>query len=135
VSALQSLPPGGGTGAQSDALSLAFILKEARQIARGSMVYLILITDTAWNRSFNTEKDGKGEMLCLFKSVYEEFQGKLHATLVALGVQGATGFEEILDSVIPVSNEELVNYSAVAEKIGVYVAACMRERRRIVEKQ
>ena len=134
ISALVSLPDT-GQGDQSDALSLAFILKEARQIARGSMIYLILITDTLWIRSFNTQKDGKEEMLCLFKSVYQEFQGKLHTTLVALSVQGVTGFEDILDSVITVSNKDLVNYSAVAEKIGVYVAACMKERRRLVEKQ
>ncbi len=134
VGALVSLPDS-GTGAQSDALSVAFILEEARRIARGSMVYLILLSDTAWNRSFNTEKSGKEEMQCLLQASYEEFKGKLHATLVALGVQGATGFEDLLDAVITVSDGELVNYSSVAEKIGVYVAACMRERRRLIERQ
>ncbi|MBE9545417.1 MAG: hypothetical protein IMF02_13040, partial [Proteobacteria bacterium] len=127
--ALISLPDS-GTGAQSDALSLAFILNEARQIARGNMIYMIVISDTAWNRSFNIEKSGFEEVRCIFENAYDEMEGKLHATLVALGISGETGFEDLLDRVITVSSEELQNYSIVAEKIGVYVASCIRERKR-----
>jgi hypothetical protein len=35
--------------------------------------------------------------------------------------------------VIPVSQEELGNTDKVAEKIGLYVASCMRERRQLKE--
>jgi hypothetical protein len=124
--------PNTGTGVQSDALSLAFIMGEARGLARNNMVYLILISDTEWNRSFQTGKDGKEEVYSYFKTAYEEFSGKLHTTLVALGVSGETGFEDMLDKVIAVSDDELGDYVAVAEKIGVYVASCMRERRKMV---
>ena len=124
--------PNTGTGVQSDALSLAFIMEEARQLARGNMVYLCLISDTAWNRSFHTERGGEEEVRSYFRMAYEEFPGKLHTTLVALGVSGETGFEEALDAVITVSDKELKDHAAVAEKIGVYVASCMRERNRLV---
>jgi len=122
--------PDSGTGAQSDALSLAFILNEARQIARGNMIYLIVISDTAWNRSFNSQKSGFEEVRSYFESVYDEMKDKLHTTLVALGGSTETGLEDLLDRVIAVSSEELKNYHVVAEKIGVYVASCIRERKR-----
>ena len=99
--------PDSGTGAQSDALSLAFILNEARQIARGNMIYLIVISDTAWNRSFDNEKSGFEEVRSYFENVYDEMGDKLHTTLVALGVSTETGFEDLLDRVIAVSSEEL----------------------------
>jgi hypothetical protein len=126
--ALVSLP-GRGTGVQSDALSLAFMIEEARQLARGSMIYLILLSDTAWNRSFSSEKDGYQEVAALFENARGEYGDRLHSTLVALGVSEGTGLEEFLDKVICVSREELQHHSAVAEKIGLYVAACIRERR------
>ncbi len=124
--ALVSLPFK-GTGAQSDALSLGFILSEAKQIARGGMVYMILISDTAWNKSFRESKSGFDEVHACFESAYEEFEGKLHTTLVALGVADNTGLEDMLDQVIRVSAPELENHAAVAEKIGLYVAECMRQ--------
>jgi hypothetical protein len=37
--------------------------------------------------------------------------------------------------VITVSNDELKDPSAVAAKIGLYVAACMKERRRLVARK
>jgi hypothetical protein len=124
--------PDTGTGVQSDALSLAFMLDEARQVARAGCLYLILITDCAWNRSFNTEKEGKEEVYSLLQAAYEESGNKLHVTLVALGVNEETGFEGLVDKCIRVSQDNLVNYSSIAEQIGVYVASCMKERRKVV---
>ena len=69
-----------------------------------------------------------------FKTAYKEFDGKLHATLVALGVSEKTGFEDVLDRVILVSKSDLENYSVVAEKISVYVATCMKERHKLISK-
>lgn len=132
--ALVSLPDS-GTGIQSDALSLAFMLDEAAALACGRRIYLILITDCAWNTSFNVGKSGKEEVQACFHSAYERFGDKLHTTLVALGVSGETGFEDLLDKVITVSQGELTNPSAVAGKIGLYVAACMKERRRLMARQ
>ncbi len=129
VRAVANLPEK-GTGVQSDALSLAFIMEEAVKISRGGRIYLVLISDTAWNRSFRTQKTGKTEMLSLFSSLKQEIGERLHITLTALGVSGETGFESILDAVITVSRDALSNQEAVAEKIGVYVARCIRERRR-----
>ncbi|MDY6988906.1 MAG: hypothetical protein SWQ30_12720 [Thermodesulfobacteriota bacterium] len=126
--------PDTGTGVQSDALSLAFIMEEAQRLAKGTMIYLILLSDTEWNRSFDTEKDGEEEVYAYFESAYEALPGKLHTTLVALGVSEETGFEDLLDKVITVSSEELEDYAAVAEKIGVYVASCVSERSRLVRR-
>lgn len=129
IRAVASLPES-GTGMQSDALSLGFILDEAKKLARGNMVYLTLISDTAWNRSFHTELSGEEEVKALFTQAYERFMGKLHVTLVALGIESETGFEQQLDSVISVANKELENAPLVATKIGDYVAGCLRERRK-----
>jgi hypothetical protein len=132
--ALLSLPDS-GTGAQSDALSLAFMLDEAAELARGRRIYLILLTDCAWNVSLNVGKSGKEEVYSYFQGAYERFGDKLHTTLVALGVAGQTGFEDLLDKVIAVSNDELKDPSSVAGKIGHYVAACMKERRRLMARK
>lgn len=129
VRAIASLPDG-GTGAQSDALSIAFMLDEAKRLARGDTVYLVLLSDTAWNRSFNTQRSGKDEMLACFEQARRTFSGKLHTTMVALGVGGSTGFEAHVDEVIAVSAAELKDACAVADKIGLYVARSMRLRRR-----
>ncbi|MFQ5650715.1 MAG: hypothetical protein ACE5IY_12300 [bacterium] len=127
--------PDTGTGVQSDALSLAFMMQEAQAVARGRMVYLILLTDCAWNRSFNGKKTGQQEVLSLFESLYDSCQNKLHTTLVALGVESKTGFEELLDKVIRVTRTELTDYQAVARKIAVYVASCLNERNKLVARQ
>ncbi|MGA1871945.1 MAG: hypothetical protein ACMUJM_25800 [bacterium] len=127
--ALISLPKS-GTGAQSDALSLAFILDEAYRIAQGKMVYLILITDCMWNRTSPIEKSGKDEVYSYFRKAYERFTKRLHTTLVALGVSGKTGFEDIVEKVITVSGEDLGDYNKIANKISLYVASCMKERHR-----
>ncbi|MDP8256305.1 MAG: hypothetical protein P9M14_11190 [Candidatus Alcyoniella australis] len=129
VRTLVSLPDS-GTGVQSDALSIAFMLEEATKIAKGKMIYLILISDCRWNRSFDTDKSGREEVISCFKSAYENLAGKLHTTLVALGVEGRTKLEDQLDKVITVSKDKLEDYVAVAEQISVYVASCIKERKK-----
>jgi len=127
--------PDNGTGVQSDALSIAFMLEEAKRLARGRMIYLILITDCEWNVSFNKGKKGREEVRALFESVYAQAEGKLHTTMVALGVKKETSFEDLLDKVIVVPEEKLTDCAAVAEQIGVYVASCMKERVRLVARR
>ena len=127
IRAVASLPDT-GTGVQSDALSIAFIMDEARRLARSEMIYFILISDTAWNISFPGSRDGGAEVYAYFNNIYKTIPGKLHVTLVGLGISEETGFEKLLDKVIRVSETELTDYSKVAEKIGSYVASCMRER-------
>jgi hypothetical protein len=122
--------PDSGTGAQSDALSLAFLIEEARKIARGRTVYLVLITDCAWNRSFMKEMSGQDEVYNYFQWAYDEFGDKLHTTLVALGVENETGFENLLDKVIKISQQELTDYVTVANHISSFVATCIKEQRR-----
>jgi hypothetical protein len=134
VRALVTLPDH-GTGVQSDALSIAFITDEARRLARGRMIYLILITDCAWNMSFKTGRSGKEEVYTLFENLTHQYKSKLHTTLVALGVNGATGFENLLDKVINIDRNELTDPAAVAEKIGLYVASIMRERKKWLAKK
>lgn len=132
VRAVAALPDSGGTGVQSDALSLSFLLQEGRRLAKGSMVYLVLITDSAWNRSFHMELSGKEEVRAVFKNAYEEFAGKLDTTVIALGVSEETGLEDMVQKVIAVSEKQLEDPGNVAREIALYVAACIRDRKKIV---
>lgn len=129
IRALASLPDE-GTGAQSDALSLTFILEEARKLARGRMIYLVLISDCAWNQSFRTSLSGQQEVQAFFRGAAATLPGKLHTTLVALGGSQITGLEQLVDKILRVSEKELTDYVAVACRIGAYVASCLRERQR-----
>ena len=126
--------PASGTGAQSDALSLAFMLEEARRLARGRMIYQILLSDCAWNACLRLGKSGREEVQAFFETVYQESSGKLHTTLVALGVKGETGFETLLDRVLVVNDAQLTDPVGLAGQIGAYVASCLRERHRWVKK-
>ncbi|HEU4388591.1 MAG TPA: hypothetical protein VFV34_12390 [Blastocatellia bacterium] len=126
--------PRTGTGVQSDALSLAFMIEEAEKVAGGRMIYLILISDCKWNQSFNTGKTGEQEVRAFFETANREFDGKLHTTLVALGGASETSLDDLLDKVIVVSDGDLGDYAAVAAQIGVYVASCMIERQRQLSK-
>lgn len=132
--ALLSLP-NSGSGGQSDALSIAFVMNEAAALARGRRIYMVLITDCGWCNSFNIGKSAKEEVFAYFQSAYMDLGDRLHATLVALEVSGQTGFENLLDKVIPVTSAELNDPVAVAGKIGLYVAACMKERRRMLTRR
>lgn len=131
VRAVASLPET-GTGIQADVLSLAFMLKEARALARGGMVYLTLITDTSWNTSFRSSRSGKEEMLAWMAAAQAE--GMLHTTLVALGISSPTGFEDTADKVVLVPSSSLSDPAAVAGNIATYVATCVVERRRAKRK-
>jgi hypothetical protein len=131
---LVSLPPF-GTGHQHDALSLAFMLEEARRLARGRMIYLILLTDCCWCTSFKSELSAQEEVRAFFENAYRDLSGKFHTTLVGLGVSGKTGFEALLDKVLVVTRDQLADPAAVAGQIGAYVASCLKERRRWVVKK
>jgi len=133
VRALVSLP-NTGTGMQSDALSIAFMLDEAWALARGRMVYLILISDCAWNISFRAGRSGAEEVKALLESVYASHPGRLNITLVGLGVDGQTGFESLVNKAIRVPAAQLGDPAAVAREIGLYVASCMQERKRFLRK-
>jgi len=118
-----------GRGAQSDALSVSLILDEAGDIARGRMIYLILISDCKWNSSFMESDGGEAEMRHLLESRSDKLGDRLHTTLVALGVEGETGLDDLVNRTICVSNDEMTDHAAVANRIGAYVASCMREWR------
>ena len=132
IRAVASLPDK-GTGVQSDALSLAYIMAEARSLARGGMVYFTMLTDTAWNRSFQEEMNGQQEVAALLRTLREEMGPKLHALLVALGEQCTLGLREYLDKVIPVSGQDLNDPAALAKRVGEYVSSRLRQPRRPVQ--
>ena len=128
VRALVTLPDT-GTGVQSDALSLSFIMDEARSLTKGT-IYLIHITDCKWNRSFDTSMTGEEEVRALFES-WEQDSCQLHITMVALGGPDRTGLETLVDNTIALTDGELQDFTAVADKIGRYVALCISERNRL----
>ncbi len=128
--------PDTGTGVQSDALSLTFMLQEARRLARGRMIYLILLTDCVWNRSFSElDMTGLDEVAQVFEQAYEHHGTKLHSTLVALGANDEAIPDALFDHVIRVPDADLTNPEAVAEEVGTYVASVLRERRRLLAKR
>jgi hypothetical protein len=137
ASGLVTLPES-GTGAQSDALSLKFIFEEAARLSRKQMVYMILLTDTAWNKSFkDSAMSPEEEVYTVLADAYEDFGDKLNITLVALGVSEQKNIgmiENIVDYTVKVPSEQLVNYDSVADKISAYVTKCMRERNSLVQK-
>lgn len=126
--------PNSGTGGQADALSVNFMMDEARRLARGRMIYLILISDCAWNISFYSGLSGAQEMYKLMETLNAELKDKLHSTLVGLGVGNTTGFETVMDKVIPIAPDDLQDTFAVTEKISLYVASLMKERTKLIAK-
>jgi hypothetical protein len=117
-----------GSGAQRDALQLSFILDEAVQIARGRMIYLVVISDTCWNKSFQeTRKSPAEEVAGFFAGAYDRLPDRLHVTLVALAPDTTeTGFEKTIDQVVTVTARDLEDPEAVAARIGVYVTSQIR---------
>jgi hypothetical protein len=131
IRAVAALPQK-GTGMQADAPSIQFLMDEAQRLARGRSIYLVLISDTEWNCSVGGES-GYAEVRAVLGDNIQQLKERLHVTLVALGVDGDTGFEDIVDAVVRVSDAELTNTTAVAQKIAVYVARCMGERRKLID--
>ncbi len=130
--AIVSLPES-GTGMQSDALSIRFMIDEAVRIAKGRMIYLILLTDCAWNRSFDSEKTGTEEVMTVLGTINIELKGKLHVTLVSLGNVVEDNIKKHVDKVITISDTDLNDTRKVAEQIGVYVASCIGERKKLTK--
>ena len=104
-------------------------------LARGKMIYVILISDCEWNRSFNAGESGAEEVRAVLEEAYRRWTNRLDVTLVALGVQGETGFEDLVNKVVTVPDDRLNDCAAVAGQIGVYVASCMTERRKLISRR
>jgi hypothetical protein len=126
---------GSGTGAQSDAVQFTFMYQEARKHARGRNIYWMVISDTSWNQCFETSESAADEVRTVFETAYSELGDKLDITLVGLGVDEETGFEDLLDTVICISDEDLEDIDKVAAQIGRFVAQNMvRQRRESAER-
>jgi hypothetical protein len=125
--------PESGSGSQSDALSISFMLNEAKTLARGRMIYLILISDCSWNRSFSQGLTGAEEIQASLSGFSTQTNDKLDTTLVALAKKGDTGLENHTDRIIHVSDDELTDYSRVAQNIGTHVASIIRSRKHLLK--
>lgn len=133
VRAVASLPDS-GSGGQADALSLAHLFDEAQKLRRGAQVYLVLITDCAFNKSFHgTAHTPCEEVVAVLKDGRKQFDEKLHVTLVALQQSVPEEAKEEADAVIVVDKDDLSDPAKVARDIGAYVATCIRERRNAME--
>jgi hypothetical protein len=131
IRAVAALPQK-GTGMQADAPSIQLLMDEAQRLSRGRSIYLVLISDTKWNCSVGGES-GYAEVRAVLEEQIRQLKERLHVTLVALGVDDDTGFEDVVDAVVRVSDEELTDTAAVAQKIALYVARCMGERRKLMD--
>lgn len=134
VRAVAALPQE-GSGAQSDALSLTYMLDEARTLSRGSQIYLTLITDCAFNKSFpGNNASPVAEVVGVLDEAREKLDGKLHVTLVALQDSVPDEINEAVDAVVAVDKKEIGNPALVAQKVGTYVAGCIQERRKTMQR-
>jgi hypothetical protein len=130
--------PDKGSGEQADAISLQFMLDEAVRIARGRSIYLTLMGDFKWCRSFPgrlpisaAESDiAEYEVRTFFENAYKRLRERLHVTLVGLNARAPQRYESLVDKVITVPEDKLNDSPAVAEQIGAYVAQCIRERKK-----
>lgn len=127
--------PDKGSGGQADALSMQFVLDEAVRLAKNRNIYMIILCDCKWCPSFpefsqRSKRDPVGaelEVRAFFAGAKERLGSRLHITLVGLDALKPESYADVVDKVIVVTAAELSNYTAVAEKVGSYVAACMRE--------
>jgi hypothetical protein len=122
--------PDAGSGDQSDALSLAFMIEEAKRLAPGCNIYLTLITDLGFCSSYRTGRTAPEEVRATLETAYQELVDRLQVTFVVLGRERETGFEDLVD-VVRVSSAELEDVGQVAERVGTYVASAMQRRRRM----
>jgi hypothetical protein len=124
--------PNYGTGAQRDALSLLYMLGEAKTLSRGvACVYLTLISDCAFNRSFDkTGMRPEEEVAQVIDEGRRMLNNKLHVTLVALEGRVGDMVRKSVDAVISVDKTALEQPDKVAETVGTYVASCIQTRRR-----
>ncbi|MBU2488588.1 MAG: hypothetical protein KKA60_04280, partial [Proteobacteria bacterium] len=122
--------PDMGSGAQKDVVSVARILEEARTLARGNRIYLVLITDCEWNVSLHMGKSGFEEVKGFFSEAARKANGSLHTTLVAVGKDAPTDLEDVLDAVIRIPADKLEDVGAVANQLARHVADCIRTHRR-----
>ena len=135
VRAVASLP-NRGTGCQSDAISLKYMLDEAVAVARGSQIYLTLISDCAWNKCFEeSENSAEQEVAGVLELFRKDLGDRLHVTLVALEETEDDAVDRVVDKKITIEDDALDNPGEVAESIGAYVASCIRERRRAARRR
>jgi hypothetical protein len=121
-----------GAGGQQDALSLAFCLSAARRLAGRDNIYLVLISDMGWCKSFSGQHTALNEVKEFFVNARATLGNQFHSTLVALScTTAATSLDDVVDSVIPVPATGLASYGLVADRLSRYVAKCMRDRRRL----
>lgn len=131
--------PNKGRGGQADAISLQFMLDEAVRLAKGKNIYLILIADFKWCPSFQDPQSrlkkrplgAELEVRTFFENAYKKLGDKLHVTMVGLDALKPETYANLVDKVIAVPKAELSDYTAVADRIGTYVANCVRERRKL----
>jgi hypothetical protein len=115
---------------QSDAAQLTFMLQEARKHARGRSIYWMVISDTAWNQCFESSESAEDEVRAVFETAYGALGDKLNISLVGLGVEEETGFEDLLDTDIRLSHEDIEDIEKIAAKLGRFVARNMLQRQR-----
>jgi len=123
--------PESGHGTNHDVICLEHMLKEARKLNRDKAIYMIILSDTAWNKSFEgSEKNATEEVHAFFEKSYREVEN-LHISLAVLhGLPFGSGkkLENLLDKVIYLPKLSK-DPTAVTAQIGEYVAGVIQERR------
>lgn len=114
-----------GSGIQSDALSIRHIIREARRFAFGNRVYLVLITDAEWRKSFHTKNTPTEEIRSMIAEVKQHNPEQLHITLIVLG-DHRSGIDNLVDEVLRVRDAELTDIEGTTRKVAEYVARMLK---------
>jgi hypothetical protein len=122
IEALAALPAR-GSGVQADALSLAFMIKQALALAKGDSIYLTVLSDTKWNSSQGRPEQAGREVSQMLEDFKKSLGPRLNALLVALGTDGNDSTSKSWDQVLGMSAKILESPGEVAELISNYVLA------------
>ena len=117
--AVTALPPA-GRGVNHDALSLSYMLEEARSLMPRGTCYVVVLTDGKFNARVRGE-DGDAEMERLMSDAKETPGFAVHFTLVAIGKPA--GYELAgADRILTVQTDMAEDQAALVERIASFVA-------------
>ncbi len=125
------------SGGNSDILSWAKIMSEVKNMVqrkprlRKAHVYLIIISDCAFNKSFrSTPLSNHEEVQHYLKHLREvDFKDGIHITLVNISGEGSTAIDALVDLKLGITNSMVQDPTEAAKRISEYVSTAIKQQR------
>ncbi|NND34907.1 MAG: hypothetical protein HKN76_20140 [Saprospiraceae bacterium] len=123
-------------GGNSDVKSWARILQEVDSLIqvkprlRKAHIYLILISDVMFNKSFSTTPfSAAAEVQEYIKSIKKKtYKDRIHLTLVSLRA-GQSALDGLVDLKMTITNNEMKNPGQSAQEISAFVSRAIKQQR------